>query len=133
MSWRVPSPAYVIAFALVLAVLHGSSSAAFIDGWRNGYTVPDQATWGAYYRKNARVRLGPEQRLPNGVTWRLHEDIRTKLAMPRVTWMPNTRSMRTANDMLDMVQGGAMLFSAAAGREIEQLNEWRRRNAEHSL
>jgi hypothetical protein len=103
------------------------SHAAFIDGWSDGeYTAWDQATWAAYYRKHARVRLGPEQRLPNGVSWRLHEDLATKLAMPRVTWMPDRQSMRSANDMLDMVHGGSMLFSGAMGRWLDQINNIRR-------
>jgi hypothetical protein len=122
-----PSPIYVAALALVLAVLRtSSSSAAFIDGWEDGYTVPAQATWAAYYREHVRVRLGPEQRLPNGISWRLHEDVGTKLAFPRIIWMPNAQSMRRANSMLDTVQGGAMLFSAAAGQELDRLNDFAR-------
>ena len=54
---------------------------------------------------------GPEQRLPNGVSWRLHVDAGTGLALPRITWMPDPQSLRSVNDMLDMVHGGAMLFS----------------------
>src|SRR5262245_17416151 len=131
----VLSPAYVVALALVLIIwLAASPSRASLDGWDVGdYVAPDQAKWLAYYGKNARPRLGPEQRLPNGVSWRLHEDVGTKLAMPRITWMPDAQSMRTANSMLDSVQGGAMLFSAAMGQELEQLNEWRRGRGEYPL
>ena len=121
---RLASQAYVITLALVLVVLAGPPSYASFDGWNLSYYVAsDQATWAAYYRKNARVRLGPEQRLPNGVSWRLHVDAGTKLALPRITWMPNAQSTRTANAMLDMVHGGAMLFSAAMGQELDEIND----------
>lgn len=115
---HLPSHACLIALALVLVMLDGSpsrSAGGYVDGWEDGpygsYDVPDQATWADYYRKNARIRLRPERRLPNGVSWRLHVDTGTGIALPRITWMPDPQSLRTANDMLDMVHGGAMLFS----------------------
>jgi len=140
MRWSFPSHACLVALALVLLVLDGSPSRGageYVDGWEDGpygtYVVPDQATWAAYYRKAARVRLGPEQRLPSGVSWRLHADVDTKLAIPRITWMPDAQSMRTANGMLDMVHGGAMLFSSLMGQHLAQTNDWRRHNGFHPL
>jgi len=134
MVGRFASAAYALALVLILVALRGTPSRASLDGWDVGdYVAPDQATWLAYYVKNARARLGPQQRLPNGVSWRLHEDVGTKLAMPRITWMPDAQSIRTANRMLDLVQGGAMLFSAAMGQELERLNEWRRGRGEYPL
>jgi len=118
---RLPSHACLVVLALILVVLDGSQlrAGSVVDGWEDGpYAVPDQATWAAHYRANARVRLGPEQRLPNGVGWRLHVDVGTRLAMPRIAWMPDAQSMLTANDMLDMVQGGAMMFADA-------MRQWR--------
>jgi hypothetical protein len=109
------------AFALVLLVLAAPASHATFDGWDlDNYVKEGQGTWAAYYRSHARVRLGPEQRLPNGVSWRLHVDIGTGLAVPRITWMPNARRMRTANALFDIAQGGAMLVSRAAGRELHE-------------
>ena len=91
------------AFALVLLVLAAPASHATFDGWDlDNYVKEDQGTWAAYYRSHARVRLGPEQRLPNGVSWRLHVDIGTGLAVPRITWMPDARRMRAANTLFDI-------------------------------
>jgi len=118
-----------------LVVLNGPPSRAgsIIDGWEDGpHAVPDRATWAAYYRQNARARLGPEQRLPNGVTWRLHIDIGTKLAMPRITSMPDAQSTWTANDMLDMLHGGALLFARAMRQWLEDIDRARRRSEEDS-
>ncbi len=104
-------------------MLGAPASLASFDGWPY-YVKEDQGTWAAYYRSHARVRLGPEQRMPNGVSWRLHIDVGTGLAMPRITWMPDARRTRTANGLLDMAHGGAMLVSRAAGRELDEINEW---------
>lgn len=126
---RLSLYAYVVALVLVFVALNGSPSRASFDGWNvSGYIVLDQATWIAHYKKNARIRLGPERRLPNGISWRLHEDAGTKLALPRITWMPNAQSTRTANAMLDMVHGRAMMFSAAVAQELVELNESSRAN-----
>jgi hypothetical protein len=118
----ITARATMIALALVLLVLCAPVSHASFDAWEvPGYYVKQgQGTWAAYYRSHARVRLGPEQRLPNGVSWRLHIDVGTGLAMPRITWMPDARRMRTANALFDMAQGGAMLVSRAAGRELRE-------------
>src|SRR5262245_66055030 len=109
MPWRRPSLAYLIAFvsSLVVAAALPSRAGSILDG---GWSIEegvasDPATWAAYYRRQAHVRLGPEQRLPNGVSWRLHEDVDTKLALPRITWMPDAPSQRTANGLLEMVRG----------------------------
>jgi hypothetical protein len=113
--------AAMTAFALVLLMLAAPASHATFDGWDlYNYVKEDQGTWAAYYRSHARVRLGPEHRLPNGVSWRLHVDIGTGLAVPRITWMPDARRMRTANALFDMAQGGALLVSRAAGRELHE-------------
>jgi hypothetical protein len=42
--------------------------------------------------------------------------------------MPDAQSLRTANGLLDMVHGGAMLFSGLMGQDLGRLNEWRRRD-----
>jgi hypothetical protein len=133
---RSPLHWCLIGLAVVTAALAGSPSRAdsFVSGWEDGrYAVPDQATWAAYYRSHAHVRLGPEQRLPNGVAWRLHVEVASRLAMPRITWMPDAQSVRTANGLLDMVHGGALLFAAHVRRQLDAENELRREEGEQPL
>jgi hypothetical protein len=118
---RIALRATMAALALVLLVLAAPASHATFDSWDlYNYVKEDQGTWAAYYRSHARIRLGPERRLPNGVSWRLHVDIGTGLAVPRITWMPDARRTRTANALFDMAQGGVMLVSRAAGRELDE-------------
>jgi len=118
---RIVLRATMTALALALLMLAAPASHANFDGWDvYNYVKEDPGTWAAYYRSHARVRLGPEQRLPNGVSWRLHTDVGTGLALPRITWMPDARRMRTANALFDMVQGAALLVSRAAGRELDE-------------
>jgi hypothetical protein len=127
MVLHIARQATMTALALVLLVLAASASHASFDAWDVPYYVKeDQGTWAAYYRSRARIRLGPERRLPNGFGWRLHLDVGTGLAMPRITWMPDAQRMRTANAMLDMAHGGAMLVSRAAGRELDEENAYNR-------
>lgn len=64
--------------------------------------------WTDYYATHVRVRLGKEQRLPNGVSWRLLIDQRTGIAMPRIIWMPDRKGMGIANRMLDALHGWAV-------------------------
>jgi hypothetical protein len=119
---RSLSTAFLLALALILVIPSGSPSRAdtFVDGWEDGpYVVADPSTWAGYYRKTARVRLEAEQRLPNGVSWRLHTDLGSNLAIPRITWMPDAHSVRTANDLLTMVHGGALLLAEQMRRQLE--------------
>jgi hypothetical protein len=76
---HLPPYAGVIAFLLLLDSLAGSAWTAesFVDGWED--VDADQTTWAAHYRKTARVKLGREQRLSNGIAWRLQ------------TWAPISR------------------------------------------
>jgi hypothetical protein len=113
---RIRRSILVAAVASVLGTLSGVSVARdFVYGWKGGYwnsdPIPDQETWAAYYTKHARVRNGPEKLLTNGVRWRLATDRRAEIAMPRIVWMPDSKSRDMANRMLEMVHGGAMLFS----------------------
>lgn len=62
-----------------------------------------------YYKSHSRVRLGQEHRLSTGVAWRNLVDIPTKLAIPRITWMPDRKAMQRANRLLDAVQGGMLM------------------------
>lgn len=76
----------------------------------------NQRRWADYYAEHVRVRLGPEQRLPNGVSWRLLIDQRTGIAMPRITWMPDRKSMAVANRMLEALQGQAVEAARAEAK-----------------
>jgi hypothetical protein len=108
-------------------VIPASARDAVYDwsGWSQD--LPDPATWADHFKKYARVQLGKEQRLPNGVAWRLLTDTGTGISMPRLTWMPDARSVRTANDMLDKVHGAEMLMDEAEWRSLQDVNEYRRR------
>ncbi len=119
----------LLIFTLVLAVTFSLSAhpAEYVDGWADGEDeMPDRSTWAAHYRENAHIHLGREQRLPNGVSWRVLVDTGTGIGMPRITWMADKAALRTANRLLDTVHGGAMLFAAQKKRELLQLNEIRR-------
>lgn len=107
----------------VVSVISGALADArrdvdIIDGWEGGYydsyaaPLPGQETWAAYYAKHARVSSGPEKRLANGVRWRLMTDRRTRVGMPRIIWMAGNSNLAPANRLLEMVHGGAMLFSS---------------------
>ncbi len=133
---RVPLQWCLIGLAVVVVALGGSPSRAgsFVSGWEDGsYAVPDQATWAAYYRSRAHVRLGPERRLLNGVVWRLHVELASRLAMPRIVSMPDAQSARTANRLLDMVHGGALLFATHVRQQLDAENELRREQGEQPL
>lgn len=73
----------------------------------------NRKAWADYHAKHVRVRLGQEQRLPSGVSWRLLIDERTGIAMPRITWMPDKKSMGIANRMLDALHGRAVQAARA--------------------
>jgi hypothetical protein len=74
--------------------------------------MPESSTWASYFQEHARLRLGPEQRLPNGVAWRLVTDTQSTIAMPRLTWMRDRRRLLTANRLLEQIHGGEMLLDA---------------------
>lgn len=112
----------------------------YVDDWAYGEgQIPDRSTWAAYYTKNARVRLGREQRLADGTSWRVLVDSGTGIGMPRITWMPDARRLRTANRLLDTVHSGAMLFAEQAERELRQFNEtarelgWAKLETDHAI
>lgn len=80
--------------------------------------------WTDYYATYVRVRLGQEQRLSNGVSWRLLIDQRTGIAMPRITWMPDKKSMGVANRMLDALHGRAVQAARAETKSsLESVRE----------
>ena len=119
---------FTIAIVVFLSIVAANALAADpVDGWNLFRDpLPDHSTWTAYYKDHARVKLGPERRLSNGVAWRLHTDTRTGVAFPRITWMPDVRSLRTANRLLDMAHGGSLLEAEKAEQYLQELNAWRR-------
>jgi hypothetical protein len=82
--------------------------------------------WANHFEAHARLRLGPEQRLRNGVSWRMFIDLDTGAAMPRLTWMPSKRRLAAANRLLDMMQGGDMLAAVHYWHYAEAENDHRR-------
>jgi hypothetical protein len=99
----------VLAGSLLLARPSGSDN--YYD-WSRYPELGDSSGWAAYFKSHALVRLGAEQRLPNGVSWRLLTDLRSGIAMPRLTWMSDRQHLLTANRLLDTVHGGEMLIEA---------------------
>ena len=79
-----------------------------------------------FYRKHAKIQLGVEKRLSNGISWRLQTDIATGVSLPRLTWMPHAYDMNAANRMLDAVHGKLLVDSADASGKIEEWNIWAR-------
>ncbi len=69
------------------------------------YELGDPSGWAAYFWRSARIRLGGEHRLPNGVSWRLLTDVNSGIAIPRLT--------------------GEMLIEKEEWRNVERENEFR--------
>jgi hypothetical protein len=96
-----------------LAVTASARPAGAQADWRNCRTQiwadsPDPAVLEAIraaWRSNGRPVLRPEQRLANGVAWRLVVDQRSELAVPRITWMPDREAMARANGLFEALQG----------------------------
>lgn len=108
MPFQIRSLAYAIFLANLLLVAWPSQANNYYD-WSGEIDLGPPSGWADYFKENARIRLGPERRLPNGVSWRLLTDLRSGIAIPRVTWMPNRRHLRMANQLLATVHGGEML------------------------
>jgi hypothetical protein len=74
------------------------------------WSLKEGARFAKYYRTHALIspRPEPEQRLANGVRWRLLVDERTGMRIPRITWMPNQQSMAVANEFFEMAHGAAI-------------------------
>jgi len=89
------------------------------------YGLGDPSVWPSYFWQLARIHLGTEHRLSNGVSWRFQTDIRSGIAIPRLTWMPDKQKLRMANHLLDIVQGGEMLVEMAEWRGIEVEEKFR--------
>lgn len=71
----------------------------------------------AYYKSHAHVWLGREQRLANGVAWRLVTDAGSGVAAPRITWMSDRQSMLTANRLFEAIHGESLLENELEIRE----------------
>lgn len=80
------------------------------------------STWADYFRQNAQIVLGPERRLPNGVSWRLQTDRSTGIAYPRLTWMPDRKRLLAANRLLDGAHGAELLVEHDLEDGRERLN-----------
>jgi len=108
--------------AMFIAVVMWTQSGSAEEPWRQfGDPFKDRGSWRTYYLEHAQVRLGPESRLRNGIAWRLHTDTVTGVALPRITWMPDGRQARVANELFDMAHGGALLGAMAIHQDREEL------------
>jgi len=112
MPLQLCSLARLISLAAVLFLAGRPSVAENYYDWSGEVGLGAPSEWATYFKNNARIRLGPEQRLPNGVSWRLFTDLRSGIAIPRLTWMPDRQHLRAANRLLDTVHGGEMLIEA---------------------
>src|SRR5215204_1510853 len=102
--------------AYLVAILAGPITQArglkeHVEGYQDVATADDAllADLATYYRLHAKVRSGPEQRLANGVTWRLLTDIRTGAAAPRIVWMADQKALLKANALFEAVHGEALV------------------------
>jgi hypothetical protein len=104
------------------AVTQASGLRDLLTGYQTLSTADDAllADLSKYYRLHANVRLGREQRLGNGVAWRLLTDVRTGAAVPRITWMIDRKSLLKANTLFEAIHGAAL-----AAYDIEDLKRRR--------
>ncbi len=99
----------------------------------------DEEVCADFYRKHARIQLGAETRMPNGISWRLQTDTGTGVRLPRFTWMPEVRKLKVVNRALDAVHGRLLVDSDYASEKIEESNYEERgmglpvRRADHPL
>jgi hypothetical protein len=119
MPFQIRSLAHGILLASLLLATWPSRGNNYYD-WSGEIDLGPPSGWADYFKENARIRLGPERRLPNGVSWRLLKDLRSGIAIPRVTWMPNRHHLRTANQLLATVHGGEMLVESNERRVWQQ-------------
>jgi hypothetical protein len=114
----------VALFALLFTsfVVHAGGLSDYFKGGRSISDADDVmlADLVTYYRIHGNVRLGPEHRLSSGVAWRLLIDVRTRAAVPRITWMADRKSLFKANALFDALHGAALV-----GYDIEDLERRR--------
>ena len=101
------------------------------ETWRYYYARPlsdlsDLSMWRQAYRDYAEIRLGPERRLPNGISWRLLTDVRTAIAWPRITWMADKQHLKIANGMLEGAHGASIVDARTLKDELDGVNRARR-------
>ena len=79
-----------------------------------------------YFRSHARIRLGAEKRLPNGVSWRFLIDEATGIRLPRLTWMSDRRSAQEANRLLEMLHGRSVEYAQEKEEFLRDINAGRK-------
>jgi hypothetical protein len=123
MGMRLCGVALVALLLVTGAVSQASGLRDYVGGSETTLSTADDALLAdlsKYYRIHANVRLGREQRLGNGVAWRLLTDVRTGAAVPRITWMTDRKSLLKANALFDALHGEALV-----GYDIEDLERRR--------
>lgn len=85
----------------------------------------------AYFWRHARIWLGPEARLPNGISWRMVTDLNTAIALPRITWTSNRYRLLTADRLLDRLHGKALVQATATKSQAPgPYSGWREQTAD---
>jgi hypothetical protein len=117
-----------LAIFFSMAFVPAWSQSIYRETWRyyEDHPLSDPSMWRQAYHDYAEVRLGPERRLANGISWRLLTDVRTGIAWPRITWMPNKQRLQTANEMLEGAHGASILDARTLREELEGTNRARR-------
>ncbi len=115
-------------FACAALVMAASSMPAMSENRGVTYhwyedAAHNPSTWAEYFQQHAQIELGPERRLPNGVSWRLQTDRVSRLAYPRLTWMPDRKRMLVANRLLDGAHGAELLVESELQGSRERSNE----------
>jgi hypothetical protein len=112
----------LVCLTLALSVAVGLASTVWAQRLRawDDYGLPDSSTFASYFRQHATLRLGPEQRLPNGVSWRLVTELGSGITMPRLTWMRDRQRLLAANRLLEHLHAGEMLIEAAWRHSVEE-------------
>jgi hypothetical protein len=115
---------------LSMALVPAWGQSIYQKTWRYYYDHPlsDPSMWRQAYRDYAEVRLGPERRLANGISWRLFTDVHTGIAWPRITWMPDKQRLRIANEMLEGAHGASIVDARTLKDELDGVNRARLAN-----
>jgi hypothetical protein len=110
---------FVLVMVVALQVPLTCKAQGWLEELKSGAPF-DRAAARAYYQEHARVRLGPERRLPNGVSWRLHTDTVSGLAEPRITWMPDAKRQQLANELFEILHAGDLRLATAASKWVKE-------------
>jgi hypothetical protein len=120
---------FLLLIALVPPLIDARGQSFYTATWgeygRPLSDLSDLSAWRQVYRDHAKVQLGQERRLANGISWRLLTDVLTGIAWPRITWMPDKHHLQIANEMLEGAHGASIADARALKEELEGVNRRR--------